>query len=140
MEKKIKELLIRSSELSKEELVQSLNDIFGNQLSEIDRWYSIGTDFWLRRTTPTSYLCVQVYPIMDASYLCYLHVLDIEAYENKAVERYKKNVSAMPSTLPSDIQYMYPVAFSQDVDTAAEMFLAANEEEKTEWLNKMGIK
>ena len=140
MEKKLKELLIHSSELSKEELVQGLNDIFGSHMSEIDRWYAIGADFWLRRTTPTDYLCVQTYPIMDVSYLCYLHVLDIEKYESKVAEQYRQNVSAIPNTLPSDIQYMYPVAFSQDVDNAAETFLAANEEEKTEWLNKMGIK
>lgn len=140
MDERIKEILDDSSGLSKEELVQKLQDIFGDRTSEIDRWYGIGEGLWLRRTTANSYLCVQVFPIMENSFLCYLHVLDINAYGKKSVERYKVNVEHIPETLPADIQYMYPVAISQDTDNAAEMFLSPTEEEKNEWLNKMGIK
>ncbi len=140
MDERIKEILDESSGLSKEELVQKLQDIFGDRTSEIDRWYGIGEGFWLRRTTANSYLCVQVFPIMENSFLCYLHVLDINAYDKKSVERYKVNIVHIPRTLPADIQYMYPVAISQDTDNAAEMFLAPTVEEKNEWLNKMGIK
>ena len=121
-------------------LNQQGKDSFGDGFSEIDKWYAIGDNFWLRRTTPTTYLCVQVYPIMEMSHLCYLHVLNIEEYENKTIEQYKVNVPTIPELLPTDIQHIYPVAFSLDVDKAAEMFLAANDSEKTEWLNKMGIK
>lgn len=140
MDERIKTLLNESSDMTKEELVQKLSDIFGDKTSKIDKWYAIGQDFWLRRTTSSTYLCVQVFPIMSESYLCYLHVLDISAYDSKSVERYKNNVKEIPSTLPADIQYMYPVSISQDTDSAAEMFLASTTEDKNEWLYKMGIK
>ena len=140
MDERIKGLLEQSSDMTKEELVQKLYDIFGDQTSEIDKWYSIGKDFWLRRTTNSEYLCVQVFPIMEVSYLCYLHVLDIGAYNKKSVERYRNNVEDIPDDLPADIQYMYPVAISQDTESAAEMFLASSSDDKNEWLHKMGIK
>lgn len=140
MDERIKTLLEESSDMTKEELVQRLHEIFGDKTSEIDRWYSVGQDFWLRRTTVNTYLCVQVFPIMSTSYLCYLHVLDIGAFDKLSVDRYKKNVKDIPESLPADIQYMYPVAISQDTDNAAEMFLASTVEVKSEWLNKMGIK
>ena len=140
MDERIKALLEESSGMTKEELVERLQDIFGDRTSEIDKWYAIGQDFWLRRTTANSYLCAQVFPIMEDSYLCYLLVLDITAYDKGTAERYKANVGEIPETLPVDIQYMYPVAISQDTDNAAEMFLASNTEDKNRWLHKMGIK
>lgn len=140
MDEQIKALLEESSEMTKEELVQRLYDIFGDKTSEIDKWYPIGKDFWLRRKTANEYLCVQVFPIMEVSYLCYLHTLDIGDYDKKSVERYRDNVNEIPEELPADIQYMYPVAFSRDTDCADEMFLASTAEDKNEWLNKMGIK
>lgn len=140
MDERIKTLLDESSDMTKEELVLRLHEIFGDKTSKIDKWYAVGQDFWLRRTTVNTYLCVQVFPIMSTSYLCYLHVLDIGAYDKLSVDRYKKNVKDIPESLPADIQYMYPVAISQDTDSAAEMFLASTVEVKSEWLNKMGIK
>lgn len=140
MDERIKTLLEKSSDMTKEELVLRLHEIFGDKTSEIDKWYAVGQDFWLRRTTVNTYLCVQVFPIMSTSYLCYLHVLDIGAFDKLSVDRYKKNVKDIPESLPADIQYMYPVAISQDTDSAAEMFLASTVEVKSEWLNKMGIK
>ena len=140
MDERIKTLLEKSSDMTKEELVLRLYEIFGDKTSEIDKWYAVGQDFWLRRTTVNTYLCVQVFPIMSTSYLCYLHVLDIGAFDKLSVDRYKKNVKYIPESLPADIQYMYPVAISQDTDSAAEMFLASTVEVKSEWLNKMGIK
>ena len=140
MDERIKTLLDESSDMTKEELVLRLYEIFGDKTSEIDKWYAVGQDFWLRRTTVNTYLCVQVFPIMSTSYLCYLHVLDIGAFDKLSVDRYKKNVKYIPESLPADIQYMYPVAISQDTDSAAEMFLASTVEVKSEWLNKMGIK
>lgn len=140
MDERIKTLLEESSDMTKEELVLRLHEIFGDKTSEIDKWYAVGQDFWLRRTTVNTYLCVQVFPIMSTSYLCYLHVLDIGAFDKLSVDRYKKNVKDIPESLPADIQYMYPVAISQDTDNAAEMFLASTVEVKSEWLNKMGIK
>ncbi len=140
MDERIKTLLEKSSDMTKEELVLRLHEIFGDKTSEIDKWYAVGQDFWLRRTTVNTYLCVQVFPIMSTSYLCYLHVLDIGAFDKLSVDRYKKNVKYIPESLPADIQYMYPVAISQDTDSAAEMFLASTVEVKSEWLNKMGIK
>lgn len=140
MEKRIKELLMHSSDMTKEEFVQKLNDVFDNQVSEIDKWYAIGREFWLRRTTATNYFCVQIFPIMESSFLCYLHVLDIEKYDHKAIEQYKKNAADVSNSLPTDIRYIYPIAISQDVDNASEMFLASNETEKNEWINKMGIR
>ena len=139
MDERIKTLLDESSDMTKEELVR-LHEIFGDKTSEIDKWYAVGQDFWLRRTTVNTYLCVQVFPIMSTSYLCYLHVLDIGAFDKLSVDRYKKNVKDIPESLPADMQYMYPVAISQDTDSAAEMFLASTVEVKSEWLNKMGIK
>ena len=140
MDERIKTLLDESSDMTKEELVRRLHEIFGDKTSKIDKWYAVGQDFWLRRTTVNTYLCVQVFPIMSTSYLCYLHVLDIGAFDKLSVDRYKKNVKDIPESLPADIQYMYPVAISQDTDSAAEMFLASTVEVKSEWLNKMGIK
>ena len=140
MDERIKTLLDESSDMTKEELVQRLHEIFGDKTSKIDKWYAVGQDFWLRRTTVNTYLCVQVFPIMSTAYLCYLHVLDIGAFDKLSVDRYKKNVKDIPESLPADIQYMYPVAISQDTDSAAEMFLASTVEVKSEWLNKMGIK
>ena len=140
MDERIKTLLDESSDMTKEELVLRLHEIFGDKTSKIDKWYAVGQDFWLRRTTVNTYLCVQVFPIMSTSYLCYLHVLDIGAYDKLSVDRYKKNVKDIPESLPADIQYMYPVAISQDTDSAAEMFLASTVEVKSEWLNKMGLK
>ncbi len=140
MDERIKTLLDESSDMTKEELVLRLHEIFGDKTSKIDKWYAVGQDFWLRRTTVNTYLCVQVFPIMSTSYLCYLHVLDIGAFDKLSVDRYKKNVKDIPESLPADIQYMYPVAISQDTDSAAEMFLASTVEVKSEWLNKMGIK
>ena len=140
MDERIKTLLDESSDMTKEELVLRLHEIFGDKTSKIDKWYAVGQDFWLRRTTVNTYLCVQVFPIMSTSYLCYLHVLDIGAFDKLSVDRYKKNVKDIPESLPADIQYMYPVAISQDTDNAAEMFLASTVEVKSEWLNKMGIK
>ena len=140
MDERIKTLLDESSDMTKEELVLRLHEIFGDKTSKIDKWYAVGQDFWLRRTTVNTYLCVQVFPIMSTSYLCYLHVLDIGAFDKLSVDRYKKNVKYIPESLPADIQYMYPVAISQDTDSAAEMFLASTVEVKSEWLNKMGIK
>ena len=78
--------------------------------SVIDKWYTIGESFWLRRTTDRNYLCVQIFPLMEHSFLCYLHALDI-----------------------------YPIAFTQDTEKAREMFAAPTVEEKNEWLHKMGI-
>lgn len=92
MDEQIKTLLDESTDMTKEELIQKLNDIFGDRTSEIDKWYGIGQDFWLRRTTVNDYLCVQVFPIMSDSYLCYLHVLDITAFDKKSAEGYKANV------------------------------------------------
>lgn len=140
MDERIKTLLDESSDMTKEELVLRLHEIFGDKTSKIDKWYAVGQDFWLRRTTVNTYLCVQVFPIMSTSYLCYLHVLDIGAFDKLSVDRYKKNVMDIPESLPTDMQYMYPVAISQDTDSAAEMFLASTVEVKSEWLNKMGIK
>ena len=140
MDERIRTLLEKSSDMTKEELVLILHEIFGDKTSEIDKWYAVGQDFWLRRTTVNTYLCVQVFLIMSTSYLCYLHVLDIGAFDKLSVDRYKKNVKDIPESLPADIQYMYPVAISQDTDSAAEMFLASTVEVKSEWLNKMGIK
>ena len=140
MAERIKTLLDESSDMTKEELVLRLHEIFGDKTSKIDKWYAVGQDFWLRRTTVNTYLCVQVFPIVSTSYLCYLHVLDIGAFDKLSVDRYKKNVKDIPESLPADIQYMYPVAISQDTDSAAEMFLASTVEVKSEWLNKMGIK
>ena len=140
MDERIKTLLDESSDMTKEELVLRLHEIFGDKTSKIDKWYAVGQDFWLRRTTVNTYLCVQVFPIMSTSYLCYLHVLDIGAFDKLSVDRYKKNVKDIPESLPADIQYMYPVAISQDTDSAAEMFLASTVDVKSEWLNKMGIK
>lgn len=140
MDERIKTLLDESSDMTKEELVLRLHEIFGDKTSKIDKWYAVGQDFWLRRTTVNTYLCVQVFPIMSTSYLCYLHVLDIGAFDKLSVDHYKKNVKDIPESLPADIQYMYPVAISQDTDSAAEMFLASTVEVKSEWLNKMGIK
>lgn len=139
MDERIKMLLEESSDMSKEELVQKLHDIFGDKTSEIDKWYAIGKNFWLRRTTASNYFCVQVFPIMVDSYLCYLHVLDIGAFEKRSVERYRNNVKEVPDVLPADIQYVYPVAMSQDTENAAEMFLASTTEDKNGWLHKMGI-
>ncbi|MBQ8523097.1 MAG: hypothetical protein IJ457_00570 [Clostridia bacterium] len=139
MDERIKMLLEESSDMTKEELVQKLHDIFGDKTSEIDKWYAIGKNFWLRRTTASNYFCVQVLPIMVDSYLCYLHVLDIGAFEKRSVERYRNNVNEVPEVLPADIQYVYPVAISQDTDNAAEMFLAPTAEDKNGWLHKMGI-
>ena len=140
MDERIKTLLDESSDMTKEELVLRLHEIFGDKTSKIDKWYAVGQDFWLRMTSVNTYLCVQVFPIMSTSYLCYLHVLDIGAFDKLSVDRYKKNVKYIPESLPADIQYMYPVAISQDTDSAAEMFLASTVEVKSEWLNKMGIK
>lgn len=140
MDEQIKTLLDESTDMTKEELIQKLNDIFGDRTSEIDKWYGIGQDFWLRRTTVNDYLCVQVFPIMSDSYLCYLHVLDITAFDKKSAEGYKANVNIIPEVLPADIQFMYPVAISQDTDNAAEMFLASTTDDKNEWLYKMGIR
>ena len=92
MDERIKTLLEKSSDMTKEELVLRLHEIFGDKTSEIDKWYAVGQDFWLRRTTVNTYLCVQVFPIMSTSYLCYLHVLDIGAFDKLSVDRYKKNV------------------------------------------------
>lgn len=38
--------------------------------SVIDKWYTIGESFWLRRTTDRNYLCVQIFPLMEHSFLC----------------------------------------------------------------------
>lgn len=38
MDERIKGLLEQSSDMTKEELVQRLYDIFGDQTSEIDKW------------------------------------------------------------------------------------------------------
>lgn len=140
MDERIKACLEASADVSKEELVRRLQDIFSDSYSEIDRWYPIGKDFWLRRKTANEYLCVQVFPIMDASYLCYLHGLDICTYKAKTVEHYRNNVQDIPDDLPEDIKHMYPIAISQDTDNAVEMFLASTADDKDEWLYKMGIK
>ena len=58
--------------------------------SEIDKWYPIGENFWLRRTTDHNYLCVQVFPFMEHSFLCYLHVLDITEFEKELAETPKQ--------------------------------------------------
>ena len=140
MDERIQTLLEESSKMTKEELIRQLHEIFGAKTSEIDKWYAIGNDFWLRRTTVDNYLCVQVFPVMEDSFLCYLHILDISAYDRKSAERYKVNVTEIPEHLPSDIRYLYPVAFSLDTDSANEMFLASSSDDKNAWLNKMGIK
>lgn len=140
MDERIQTLLEESSNMTKEELVQKLHNIFGSRTSEIDKWYVIGENFWLRRIRGDSYYCVQVFPIMEDSFLCYLHTLDISAYDGKSVERYKDNVLEIPENLPSDIRYIYPVAISQDTENATEMFLALTSDEKQQWLNKMGIR
>ncbi len=140
MDERIQTLLDESSKMTKEELIRQLHEIFGAKTSEIDKWYAIGNDFWLRRTTVNNYLCVQVFPVMEDSFLCYLQILDIGAYDRRSAERYKANVTEIPVHLPSDIRYLYPVAFSLDTDSANEMFLASTSDDKNAWLNKMGIK
>lgn len=140
MDKRIKELLEQKSNMTQEEFVRKLADAFGEDYSEIDKWYAIGDNLWLRRKTTSQYLCVQVFPIMECSFLCYLHELDIGAYNLKSVERYHVNAQNIPDSLPADIRYMYPIALSQDTDVAAEIYLASTADDKDEWLYKMGIK
>ena len=108
--------------------------------SEIDKWYPIGENFWLRRTTDHNYLCVQVFPFMEHSFLCYLHVLDITEFEKKSAERYRLNVEYIPEELPDDIRYMYPIAFSQDTEKAREMFAAPTANEKMNGFTKWGLR
>lgn len=116
-----------------------MKELFGERVSEIDKWYEIGRAFWLRRTVDGNYLCVQIFPVMDDSYLCYRHDIDIARYEKKSVERFKKNVDEISEDFPADIRYVYPIAFSLDTDKASEMFLASTTDDKDEWLSKMGI-
>ena len=107
--------------------------------SVIDKWYTIGESFWLRRTTDRNYLCVQIFPLMEHSFLCYLHALDITEFGKESAERYRLNVESIPEELPKDIWHMYPIAFTQDTEKAREVFAAPTVEEKNEWLHKMGI-
>ena len=108
-------------------------------LSEIDRWYRVGAAFWIRRITDTDYLSAQVFPVVEAASLCYLHVIHSSAYNSQRVESYRKNTESIPDNVPQDISYIYPVALSLDIDCADEKFLASNELQKIKWLNKLGI-
>lgn len=126
--------------ITKEQLTKQLIEIFGEGISEIDRWYKVGDGFWIRRTTVSEYLSAQVFHVVDNSFLCYLHVLSIDEYSKKTVDNYNKNVTIFPDGIPSDIRYIYPIAISQDTEKAQEMFLASSLERKNEWLAKMGIK
>lgn len=126
--------------LSIEEIAKELYKIYSEALSVVDKWYVAGDEFWLRRTTASDYLSVQVFPLLDKSFLCYLHSLHIDDYDKKSVERYSCNVKEIPDGLPDDMKYIYPIAISQDIDKASEMFLASSIELKNEWLNKFGIR
>ena len=142
MEELIKYVMdLRGNEsMTIEEITKEVYEIYHKDESEIDRWYKAGNDFWMRRTSPAGYMSVQVFPVTQGSYLCYLHLLCIGDYTNKQVKRYIENAPEVPKELPRDIKYMYPIAISQDTECAAEMFLATYETQKKEWLNKMGIR
>lgn len=45
MDERIKTLLDESSDMTKEELVLRLHEIFGDKTSKIDKWYAVGQDF-----------------------------------------------------------------------------------------------
>lgn len=126
--------------LSIDEIAKQLYQMYSECDSEIDKWYKTGEDFWLKRTTASNYLSVQVFPLLEDSYLCYLHALNIGNYDKKSIEEYKRNVELIPADLPIDIRYIYPIAISQDTEKANEMFLASSLELKNEWLNKLGIR
>ena len=123
-----------------EDIAKEIYDIIHENDSEIDKWYKVGDAFWIRRTNATDYMCAQVYPLVENAFLCYLHVLCIADYEKKQVEGYNQNAESLSENIPYDIRYIYPIALSQDIESAKEKFIASNATLKNDWLNKLGIR
>lgn len=117
-----------------------LREICGSGFSALDEWYKAGEDVWMRRTTDTDYLIAQVFPIAGDAHLCYLHMLSISDYSNKQAHNYAISIGNLPDALPADIQYMYVIGISQDIDSAYEKVIVSNSDEKNAWLGKMGIR
>ncbi len=130
----------KQESFSPEDIPKEVYAILKENDSEMDKWYKVGDSFWLRRTTDTDYMSVQVFPLVDDSYLCYLHIISVADYEKQRVERYNKNADTLPEDVPYDIKYIYPIALSQDIESAKEKFLAGNGTMKNDWLKKMGIR
>lgn len=125
---------------SAEDIAKEIYDIIHENDSEMDKWYKVGDAFWLRRTTATDYMSAQVYPLVDEAFLCYLHILRISDYDKKQVEGYNQNATPLSENIPYDIRYIYPIAVSQDIESAKEKFIASNAALKNDWLNKLGIR
>jgi len=129
--------------ISKEDLAVLIEHIrveYGGEYSQIDKWYKMEGDMWIRRISDRMYYITQVFPLLEESFLCYLHVLDISAFDERRAKEYRVNALPASNALPYDIRYMYPIGISQDIEKAVESFIAPNAETKNEWLNKMGIK
>ena len=142
MDELIKMILKRRGQenLDVEQIAKEIYDIINENDSEIDKWYKIKDAFWIRRTTNTNYMSAQVFPVSEGSFLCYLYIIDIQDIDKKQAEAYKENATPISDTIPIDIQYIYPVALSLDIEKAAEKFLASNEIQRNDWLNKLGIR
>ncbi len=125
---------------SAEDIAKEIYDIIHENDSEIDKWYKVGDAFWIRRTTAMDYMSAQVYPLVDDAFLCYLHILCIGDYEKKQVDGYNQNVKPLSKNIPYDIRYIYPIAVSQDIESAKEKFIASNAALKNDWLSKLGIR
>lgn len=125
---------------SAEDIAKEIYDIIHENDSEIDKWYKVGDAFWIRRTTAMDYMSAQVYPLVDDAFLCYLHILCIGDYEKKQVDGYNQNVKPLSENIPYDIRYIYPIAVSQDIESAKEKFIASNAALKNDWLSKLGIR
>ena len=122
---------------SAEDIAKEIYDIIHENDSEIDKWYKVGDAFWIRRTTAMDYMSAQVYPLVDDAFLCYLHILCIGDYEKKQVDGYNQNVKPLSKNIPYDIRYIYPIAVSQDIESAKEKFIASNAALKNDWLSKL---
>lgn len=125
---------------SAEDIAKEIYDIIHENDSEMDKWYKVGDAFWLRRTTATDYMSAQVYPLVDDAFLCYLHIFHTGDYGKKQVEGYNQNAAPLSENIPYDIRYIYPIAISQDIESAKEKFIASNAALKNDWLNKLGIR
>lgn len=121
-------------------IAERLREICGSGFSALDEWYKAGESVWLRRTTDTDYLIAQVFPIAGDAHLCYLHMLSISGYSKQQAHNYARSIGDLPDALPADIQYMYVIGISQDIDSAYEKVIVSNSEEKNTWLGKMGIR
>ena len=136
--------LIYNLEKSRDSCASDLIDIvieqFGsNSRSELDKWYTIEENCWIKRIDISIYLCVQTIPLLNDTSICYLYRIDLSEVTTEYILNCCQNLVYSVNMEKPDLGFVYPIAISLGIEKTMEKYIALNEEYKYQWLSKVGI-